>query len=105
MSQPENSHMPAVGLGWMLFCVYLAIAVSVLYYPISLASGLLVSDATEYAIALHGRFEVVLGQHVLPSRYPPGFPLFFLAPIALLAPQARLEARCAHATEAPSTAR
>jgi len=72
--------MPAVGLGWMLFCVYLAIAVSVLYYPISLASGLLVSDATEYAmgaqrIALHGRFEVVLGQHVLPSHPAAGLPV------------------------------
>jgi hypothetical protein len=75
----------------VLFCCFIGIATAVLYSPLSIVSGLFVSDASEYAmgaqrIALYGRFDVVLGGHVLPSRYPPVFPLFFLAPIAMFAP-------------------
>src|ERR1700722_18237324 len=48
-------------------------------------------DSVEYAVAGHrfastGRYEIVVNGQALPSRYPPGFSVLFLAPVYAFAP-------------------
>ncbi len=66
--------------------LYLATAAAVVFREPSAAAALTVPDALEYAwgaqrLVTVGRFEVLLDGRSHPSRYPPGFSLFFLAPV------------------------
>ncbi len=75
--------------GWvpgLCFALFLCLGAYILYTPPESAWEDPVSDATEYVmgarrLVTEGRYDVTLNGNVYPSRYQPGFPVFFLAPI------------------------